>query len=84
MQWSIALPNIHRLKRVTANVKKLAERAVDWSEDTELLGSLGIVETADKVWRFTAIQERDELFNRLVPLEKQRWESGAHRGSLQV
>jgi len=75
IQWTIALQNIHRVKRATASANKLAEMTADWSEDKELLGSLEIVDEAEKEWRFTAIPERDELFNRLVALGKQRWEN---------
>jgi hypothetical protein len=73
--WSIALCDIHRLKRATAFVNKPAEMAADWAEDTELLGSLEIDDLKGETCRFTAIPERDALFNRLVALGGQRWEN---------
>lgn len=73
--WSIAVDDIHRLKRASAFVSKPIEKAVDLSGDTELLSSLEIVDEREKTWQFTAIPERDELFNRLIALGKQRWEN---------
>lgn len=73
--WSMAVKDIHRLKRATAFASKLAEKAADWSEDSELLGSVEIDDENGKTWRFTAIAERDELFNRLVAVGEQRWEN---------
>jgi len=73
--WSIPLHNIHRLKRATAFMSKPAEMTADWSHGTDLLGSLEIDDETGKTWRFTAIPERDELFNRLVALGAQRWEN---------
>jgi len=62
------------VKRATAFVSKPAEMAADWSEDTELLGSVEI-DGEGQTWRFTAIPERDALFNRLVAVGGQRWEN---------
>ena len=73
--WLIPLRDIHRLKRATAFASKPAEMAANWSEDKQLLGSLEIDDEGGKTWRFTAIPERDELFNRLIALGKQRWEN---------
>jgi len=72
-EWSIEIRNIHRLKRATAFVSKMIERAVDWNEEAELLGSLEIEDEGGKTWRFTALTERDELFNRLVAVGNQKW-----------
>jgi hypothetical protein len=73
--WSIALQDIHRLKRATAFMSKAAEMAAERWDDMELLGSLEVEDETEKTWRFTAIPERDELFNRLVALGNQRWEN---------
>jgi hypothetical protein len=73
VQWSILLKDICRLKRTTAFSNKAAEKAAGWSKDKELLGSLEIVDLQNKSWWFTAISERDELFNRLIALGDQRW-----------
>lgn len=73
--WSITLQDIHRMKRATAFASKPAEMAAGWSEDTELLGSLEIDDAEEHTWRFTALPERDALFNRLIALGGQRWEN---------
>lgn len=75
IQWSILLKDISRLKRTAAFSNKPAEKAAEWSKDTELLGSLEIADKEEKSWWFTAIPERDELFNRLIALGDQRWQN---------
>ncbi|TVY35041.1 hypothetical protein LOCC1_G006893 [Lachnellula occidentalis] len=72
--WSINIADIHRLKRASAFAAKTAEKAAQ-SQDKDLLASLEIEDKMGKVWRFTAIPERDELFNRLVAVGPQRWEN---------
>jgi hypothetical protein len=72
--WEMAIRDIQRVKRATAFMSKPAEMAADWSEDTELLGSVEI-DGEGQTWRFTAIPERDALFNRLVAVGGQRWEN---------
>ncbi|KAI9732272.1 MAG: hypothetical protein M1818_007591 [Claussenomyces sp. TS43310] len=72
---TIPVRNIQRVKRATAFASKPAEMAANWSADRELLASVEIVDEKDKTWRFTAVPERDELFNRLVALGKQKWEN---------
>jgi len=71
--WEMEIDDIKRLKRATAFMHKAAEAAADWSEETELLGSIEIDDVRDKTWRFTAVPERDELFNRLVAVGRQKW-----------
>lgn len=73
--WLIPVRDIHRLRRATAFVSKPIEMVAGRSEDKELLASLEIDDEKGKTWRFTAIPERDELFNRLIALGKQRWEN---------
>ncbi|KAH8904517.1 hypothetical protein BR93DRAFT_899550 [Coniochaeta sp. PMI_546] len=76
---TIPIKEIKRLKRATAFASQPAEVVADYSEDKELLGSLEIstadTNQANDVYRFTAIPERDELFNRLVAIGQQRWEN---------
>lgn len=76
---TIPIREIKRLKRATAFASKPAEMVADYSEDKELLGSIEIstadANQANDVYRFTAIPERDELFNRLVAIGQQRWEN---------
>lgn len=72
---TIPVDEIKTLKRATAFHSKSGEMAANWSSDRELLGSLEIEEVGGRSWRFTAIPERDELFNRLVALGGQKWEN---------
>lgn len=72
---SLDIHNIRELKRATAFVSKPAEMATNWSSDKALLGSVEIVDENGKQWRFTALPERDELFNRLIAIGAQRWEN---------
>jgi len=72
---SIAVDDIKELQRSHAFVSKAGELAANWSEDKQLLGSLEVEDVSGKSWKFTAIPERDELFNRLVALGSQRWEN---------
>jgi hypothetical protein len=71
----IPLSDIKQLKRATAFANKPAEMAADWGTEKELLGSVEIDDQEGRTWRFTALPERDELFNRLIAIGKQRWES---------
>ncbi|PQE09162.1 Proteasome subunit beta type protein [Rutstroemia sp. NJR-2017a WRK4] len=71
----IPFADIKQLKRATAFSVKTAEVAADWGSDRELLGSVEIDGLNDKTWRFTALPERDELFNRLVAIGGHRWEN---------
>lgn len=71
----ILLRDIKQLKRATAFSVKAAEMAADWGTGDELLGSVEIDDAKNKTWRFTALPERDELFNRLVAIGDQRWEN---------
>ncbi|KAK2623524.1 hypothetical protein QTJ16_007078 [Diplocarpon rosae] len=71
----IEINGIKRLKRATAFMSKPAEMAADWSSGKDLLGSVEVEDKTGHVWRFTAIPERDELFNRVVALAGQTWEN---------
>ncbi|TGO21385.1 hypothetical protein BPAE_0223g00140 [Botrytis paeoniae] len=71
----IPFAEIKQLKRVAAFSAKAAEVAADWGTDKDLLGSVEINGSNDKTWKFTALPERDELFNRLVAISGHRWEN---------
>lgn len=72
---TVPVEDIKVLKRATAFVSNVGEIAANWAEDKKLLGSIEIEDLAGKDWRFTALPERDELFNRLVALGSQKWEN---------
>ncbi|KAF3903168.1 hypothetical protein ABW21_db0208901 [Orbilia brochopaga] len=71
----ILFNKIKRLKRATAFSIKAAEGVADWGNEKDLLGSIEIDGTNDHTWRFTALPERDALFNRLVAIGPQRWDN---------
>ncbi|KAF7896685.1 uncharacterized protein EAF01_009088 [Botrytis porri] len=71
----IPFAEIKQLKRVAAFSAKAAELAADWGSDKDLLGSVEVNGLNDKTWKFTALPERDELFNRLVAISGHRWEN---------
>lgn len=63
-----------RVKRAAAFVNSAVESVAKGSSDKELLASLEVEDRDGKVWRLTAMPERDELFNRLVAIGEHRWE----------
>ncbi|KAF3906770.1 hypothetical protein AA313_de0205767 [Arthrobotrys entomopaga] len=71
----ILVNDIKRLKRVTAFSIKAAEGVAGWGHKEELLGSVEIDDVTDRSWRFTAVPERDALFNRLIAIGSQKWEN---------
>ncbi|KAK5469106.1 hypothetical protein LTR55_011370 [Exophiala xenobiotica] len=72
--FEIAVKDITRVKRATTCANPAAESIAAVSSDKELLASLDIEDQNGKLWRLTAMPERDELFNRLVAIGSQRWE----------
>lgn len=73
VEVSIAVSDIYILKRAAAFSNKVGEKLTEFSQDRELLSALEIQDAKEKTWRFTALPERDELFNRLVAMGNQRW-----------
>jgi hypothetical protein len=71
---TILCEDIKQLQRATAFSMKVAEGVADWGQGSDLLGGLEIVDKEDKTWRFTAVPERDALFNRLIAIGGQQWE----------
>ncbi|KAK5445269.1 hypothetical protein LTS15_010050 [Exophiala xenobiotica] len=72
--FEIAVKDIKRVKRATTWANPAPESIAAVSSDKELLASLDIEDQNGKLWRLTAMPERDELFNRLVAIGSQRWE----------
>ncbi|KAJ5935933.1 hypothetical protein N7454_005231 [Penicillium verhagenii] len=73
--FEIAVSDMKRIKRAKASVNTAIEAVASFSSDQKLLASLEIEDNEGKVWRLTAIPERDELFNRLVAKGNQKWEN---------
>ncbi|KAI9674199.1 MAG: hypothetical protein M1817_002017 [Caeruleum heppii] len=72
--WSVALADIKELKKIGGLGWKV-KLVVGWAMDREVADGLEIVDRAGHSWVMTAIPLREELFNRLVALGGQKWES---------
>jgi len=72
--WSIPIEDIRELKKIGGLGWK-AKIVVGWATDKTIADGLEIVDVHGSVYKLTAIGLRDELFNRLVALGGQKWES---------
>lgn len=72
--WSIAVADIKELKKVGGLGWK-AKLVVGWALDREIADGIEIVDKLGNSWVLTAMVLRDELFNRLVAMGGQKWES---------
>ncbi|KAK3648017.1 profilin, required for normal timing of actin polymerization in response to thermal stress [Elasticomyces elasticus] len=72
--WSIAIADIKELKKVGGLGWK-AKLVVGWALDREVADGLEIVDKQGNTWTVTAMVLRDELFNRLIAIGGQKWES---------
>ncbi|KAJ5139204.1 uncharacterized protein N7515_004052 [Penicillium bovifimosum] len=73
--FEISVKDMKRVKRAMAFVSSTVESVAAASSDKQLLASLEIDDEKGKTWRFTAIPERDALFNRLVSIGDQKWKN---------
>jgi len=72
--FSVAIADIQELKKIGGLGWK-AKIIVGWAFDREVADGLEIVDKMGDTWRITALPLRDELFNRLVAIDGQKWES---------
>ncbi|KAK5001183.1 hypothetical protein LTR66_000060 [Elasticomyces elasticus] len=72
--WTVAISDIKELKKVGGLGWK-AKLVVGWALDREVADGLEIVDKRGQTWPLTALLLRDELFNRLVAMDGQKWES---------
>ena len=72
--WAVSIPEIQELKKVGGLGWK-GRIIVGWATDREIKDGLVIIEKGGKEHRVTALKERDELFNRLIAIGNQVWES---------
>lgn len=72
--WSIPVREIQELKKVGGLGWK-AKLVVGWATDRQVADGLEIVTKGGEVYKITAIPLRDELFNRLIAMGGQKWES---------
>lgn len=72
--FSIPIQDIAELKKVGGLGWK-AKIAVGWATNRTVADGLEITERSGRVWKLTAMPLRDQLFNRLVAMGGQKWES---------
>ena len=72
--FSIAIADIQELKKVGGLGWKV-KLVVGWAMDREVADGLEIIDKAGNSWTLTALPLREELFNRLVAMGGQKWES---------
>jgi len=72
--FSIAIPDLRELKKVGGFGWK-AKLVVGWAMNREIADAIEIVDSTGHRTILTAMHLRDELFNRLVAMGQQIWES---------
>jgi hypothetical protein len=72
--WSVAVADIKELKKLGGLGWK-SKLIVGWALDREVADGLEIVDRQGNRWTITAMALRDELFNRLIAMGGQKWES---------
>ena len=72
--FRIPIEEIQELKKVGGLGWK-AKIVVGWATGRTVADGLEIVDRGGKTWKVTAVQYREELFNRLVAIGGQKWES---------
>jgi hypothetical protein len=71
---SIAIGDIRELRKLGGLGWKV-KLLVGWAMGAEVMGGLEIVDVSGMTEQLTAIPRRDELFNRLIAMGAQKWES---------
>lgn len=72
--WTVAIGDIKELRKMGGLGWK-AKLVVGWALNREIADGLEITDREGNKWSLTAIALRDELFNRLVAMGGQKWES---------
>jgi Protein of unknown function (DUF3292) len=72
--WSIPIEDITELKKIGGYGWK-AKIIVGWATSKNVVDGLEIMDKSGNTTRITAIVLREELFNRLVAMGSQKWES---------
>ncbi|KAF2153400.1 hypothetical protein K461DRAFT_293665 [Myriangium duriaei CBS 260.36] len=72
--WSMAIGDIKELKKIGGLGWK-AKLVVGWALDREVADGLEVISKTGESYTITAMVLRDELFNRLVAMGGQKWES---------
>ncbi|KAJ3998810.1 hypothetical protein F5050DRAFT_1555952, partial [Lentinula boryana] len=72
--WSLLINEIVEVRKVGGFGWK-GKMIVGWSTGDRVIDGLEIIDAKGNVYLITALPRRDELFNRLVSIGNQRWES---------
>lgn len=72
--WAVSIPDIVEVKKVGGLGWK-GKIVVGWATDREVKDGIEIKTKDGSTYRAMAMKERDELFNRLVAMGQQVWES---------
>ncbi|KAL8763452.1 MAG: hypothetical protein Q9184_000760 [Pyrenodesmia sp. 2 TL-2023] len=72
--FKVPIEEIKELKKVGGLGWK-AKIVVGWATGKTVADGMEIVDKEGNVWKLTAIHDRDELFNRLIAIGGQKWES---------
>ena len=72
--FSIAIDEIKEIHKVGGLGWK-GKLVVGWALGGEVADGIEIVDKQDRVYKLTAMGRRDEVFNRLIALGKQKWEA---------
>ncbi|KAE9406553.1 hypothetical protein BT96DRAFT_971828 [Gymnopus androsaceus JB14] len=72
--WSLAIDDIREVRKVGGFGWK-GKIAVGWSTGDKVIDGLEIIDMNGTAYFITALPRRNEMFNRLVAIGKQRWES---------
>jgi Protein of unknown function (DUF3292) len=73
-KWAISIADITEVKKVGGLGWK-AKIIVGWATERAIKDGIEIVTRDGAKWRITALKEREELFNRLIAIGGQVWES---------
>lgn len=72
--WAIAISDIQEVKKI-GGVGWKARAIIGWATNREVKDGIEIVTVDGTVIRTTALKEREELFNRVISMGSQVWES---------
>jgi hypothetical protein len=72
--WGVAVEEVEEVKKVGGLGWK-GKLVIGWSLEREVVDGLWVKSRKGEEWGWTVVERRDELFNRLVAIGGQRWES---------
>lgn len=73
-KWTFAVTDVKEIKKIGGFGWK-AKLVVGWVLDREIADGMEIVDRRGQTYKVTAMPLRDELFNRLIAIGGQKWES---------